>query len=94
MSRAWIVLKDESVQEVPRGMAELSEIYWPPTLSEKLPGEPVAYVSERDLYERHLLQPEGIPVFVEYQRDPNALPERVNREIRERTKQASVFDSD
>ena len=84
MPRAWIVLKDESVHEVPSGMADLDAIYWPPTLPEKQPGEAVRYATDRDLYERHVLQPEGIPVFVELQRDANALPDRVNREIRAR----------
>jgi hypothetical protein len=86
IQRAWIVLQDESIEEVPFGMADLDAIYWPPTMPERKPGEATTFFTERDLFQRHVLQPEGIPVFVEYNRDPNALPERVNDEIRRRAK--------
>jgi hypothetical protein len=79
---------------VRRGSGELVEL--PPNLvgpdsvgpdmQEKAPGEPVRYLSARDLYDRHLLAEENVYVYVNTraQADAEALLKAVRPAIRKR----------
>jgi len=72
--RGWIVPADGSPpQELPQQMVGHKLISWPGTMPEK---EPAKY------YHRHVLNPEGVSVYVPEGQDAESLPESIKNEIR------------
>src|SRR2546428_14124666 len=61
-------------------------ISWPGTMPEKQPAEPVKYLASKDYYHRHVLNPEGVAVYVPEGRDAETLPEAIKTEIRRQLK--------
>ncbi len=55
-------------------------------MPEKEPAEPVTYLASKDQYHRHMLNPEGVSVFVPEGRDAESLPESLKNEIRRQVK--------
>ena len=73
--RGWIVPADGSPpQELPQQMVGHKLISWPGTRPEK------------DYYHRHVLNPEGVSVYVPEGRDAESLPESITNEIRRQLK--------
>ena len=76
--RGWIVPADGSPpQELPQQMVGHRLISWPGTMPEK---EPAKH------YHRHVLNPEGVSVYLPEGRDAESLPESINNEIRRQLK--------
>ncbi len=85
--RGWIVPADGSPpQELPPHMVGHKLISWPGTMPEKQPAEPVKYPASKDYYHRHVLNPEGVSVYVPEGRDAESLPESIKTEIRRQLK--------
>src|SRR5437667_3736356 len=85
--RGWIVPADGSPpQELPPHMVGHKLISWPGTMPEKQPAEPVKYLASKDYYHRHVLNPEGVSVYVPEGRDAESLPESIKTEIRRQLK--------
>jgi len=85
--RGWIVPADGSPpQELPQQMVGQKLISWPGTMPEKQPAEPVKSVASKDYYHRHVLNPEGVSVYVPEGRDAESLPESIKTEIRRQLK--------
>jgi len=85
--RGWIVPADGSpAQELPSHMVGHKLISWPGTMPEKQPAEPVKYLASKDYYHRHVLNPEGVDVYVPAGRDAESLPESIKDEIRRQLK--------
>ena len=88
--RGWIVPADGSLpQELPRHMVGHKLISWPGTMREKQPAEPAEpakYLASKDYYHRHVLNPEGVSVYVPEGRDAEPLPESIKHEIRRQLK--------
>jgi len=85
--RGWIVPADGSPpQELPRHMVGHKLISWPGTMPEKQPVEPVQPLASKDHYHRHVLNPEGVYVYVPEGRDAESLPESIKNEIRRQVK--------
>jgi len=61
-------------------------ISWPGTMPEKQPVEPVQPLASKDHYHRHVLNPEGVYVYVPEGRDAKSLPESIKSEIRRQVK--------
>ena len=81
--RGWIVPADGSPpQELPQQMVGQKLISWPGTTPEK---EPAKHTS-KDYYHRHVLNPEGVSVYVPEGRDAESLPESIKNEIRRQLK--------
>lgn len=84
--RDFVVLDDNSIEEVPPFLVGNRHILWPNYLMpEKKPGEPVKMFRPEDLYTRHPATGEDWGVFVR-NRDPNALPDSILDAIRRRVK--------
>jgi hypothetical protein len=84
---AYIVLPNNTVDEVPDRLSGFAEILWPPeanVLSEIQSGDSPPIISSNHLYVRHTLVGSNIHVFVHTDRDPNAIPDAVREEILER----------
>jgi len=63
--RGWIVPADGSPpQELPQHMVGHKLISWPGTMPEKQPAEPAKHLASKDYYHRHVLNPEGVSVYV------------------------------
>src|SRR5205814_8904722 len=72
--RGWIVPADGSPpQELPQQMVGHRLISWPGTMPEK---EPAKH------YHRHVLNPEGVSVYLPEGRDAESLPESIKNEFR------------
>ena len=85
--RGWIVPADGSPpQELPQQMVGHKLICWPGTMPEKQPAEPAKYLASKDYYHRHVLNPEGVSVYVPEGRDAESLPESIKNEIRRQLK--------
>ena len=85
--RGWIVPADGSPpQELPPHMVGHKLISWRGTMPEKAPGEPAQYLASKDYYHRHMLNPEGVCVYVPAGRDVESLAESVKNEIRRQVK--------
>jgi hypothetical protein len=61
-------------------------ICWPGTVPEKQPVEPVQDLVSKDYYHRHVLNPEGVSVYVPEGRDAESLPESIKNDIRRQLK--------
>ena len=70
--------------ELPLYLVGHDVVGWPPGMPEKKPGEPVQYFSPKDLYDRHLLTDENVYVYVNSERDADAVVSEVLPEIRRR----------
>src|SRR6266700_3760187 len=82
--RGWIVPADGSPpQELPQQMVGQKLISWPGTMPEK---EPAKHIGAKDHYHRHVLNPEGVSVYVPEGRDAESLPESIKNEIRRQLK--------
>ena len=80
--RGWIVPADASPpQELPPHMVGHKLISWPGTP----PAEPVDLASKAS-YHRHMLNPEGVSVYVPEGRDAESLSESIKNEIRRQLK--------
>ena len=85
--RGWIVPADgRPPQELPQQMVGHKLISWPGTTPEKPPAEPAKYLASKDYYHRHVLNPEGVSVYVPEGRDAASLPESIKTEIRRQLK--------
>jgi len=85
--RGWIVPADGSPpQELPPHMVGHKLISWPGTMPEKQPAEPVKDRASKTYYHRHVLNPEGVSVYVSESRDAESLPEAIKNEIRRQLK--------
>jgi len=85
--RGWIVPADGSPpQELPQQMVGHKVISWPGTMAEKQLAEPATYLASKDSYHRHVLNPEGVSVYVPEGRDAESLPESIKSEIRRQLK--------
>lgn len=85
--RGWIVPADGSPpQELPPHMVGHKLISWPSALPEQQPAEPVPSVASKDYYHRHVLNPEGVSVYVPKDRAAEALTESIKNEIRRQLK--------
>jgi len=85
--RGWIVPADGSPpQELPQQMVGHKLISWPGTTPEKQPAEPAKDLASKDYYHRHVLNPEGVSVYVLEGRDAESLPESIKNEIRRQMK--------
>jgi hypothetical protein len=74
--RGWIVPADGSPpQELPQHMFGL----WTGTMPEREPAQPLMYLALKDHYHRHVLNPEGVFVYVPEGRDAQS-PARVHQE--------------
>ncbi len=81
--RGWIVPADGSPpQELPSHMVGHKLISWAGTMPEKEPAEPVKDLASKDYYHRHVLNPEGVSVYVPGGRNAESLPESIKNEIR------------
>jgi hypothetical protein len=77
--RGWIVPADGSPpQELPQQMVGHKLISWPGTMPERQPAEPVKDLAAKDYYHRHVLNPEGVSVYVPEGR--SGIPARVHQE--------------
>ncbi len=82
--RGWIVPADGSPpQELPQQMVGQKLISWPGTMPEK---ESAKHNASKDYYHRHVLNPEGVSVYVPEGRDAESLPESIKNEIRRQLK--------
>jgi len=61
-------------------------ISWPGTMPEKQPAELVKDRASKTYYHRHVLNPEGVSVYVSESRDAESLPEAIKNEIRRQLK--------
>jgi len=85
--RGWIVPADGGLpQELPRHMVGHKLISWPETVREEKPAEPVRSIASKEYYHRHVLNPEGVDVYVAEGRDVESLPESIKNEIRRQLK--------
>jgi hypothetical protein len=85
--RGWIVPADGSPpQELPQQMVGHKLISWPGTMPEKQRAEPAKDFASKGFYHRHVLNPEGVSVFVPEGRDAESLPESIKNEIRRQLK--------
>ena len=85
--RGWIVPADGSPpQELPQQMVGHRLISWSGTMPEKQPAELAKYLATKDYYHRHVLNPEGVSVYVAEGRDAESLPESIKNEIRPQLK--------
>ena len=85
--RGSIVPADGSPpQELPQQMVGHSLISWPGTMPEKQRAELAKYLATKDYYHRHVLNPEGVSVYVAEGRDAESLPESIKNEIRRQLK--------
>ena len=81
--RGWIVPADgRPPQGLPQQMVGHKLISWPGTMPEK----PATYLASKDYYHRHVLNPEGVSVYVPEGRDAESLPESIKHEIRRQLK--------
>ena len=85
--RGWIVPADGSPpQELPSHMVGHKLISWPGTMPTTQPAEPVKDLASKAYYHRHVLNPEGVSVYVPEGRDAESLPESIKNEIRRQLK--------
>jgi hypothetical protein len=85
--RGWIVPVDGSPpQELPTHMVGHKLISWPRTTPEQQLAEPVQNLASKDYYHRHVLNPEGVSVYVPEGRDAESLPASLKDEIRRQVK--------
>jgi hypothetical protein len=85
--RGWIVPADGSPpQELPPHMVGHKLISWPGAMPEKQPAERVKHLASKDYYYRHVLNPEGVEVYVPEGQDAESLPESIKHEIRSQLK--------
>src|SRR5437762_11646675 len=85
--RGWIVPADGSPpQELPQQMVGHKLISWPGATSEKPPAERAKYLAWKEYYDRHVLNPACVSVYVPEGRDAESLPESIKNEIRRRLK--------
>ena len=81
--RGWIVPADGSPpQELATQMVGHKLISWPGTMPEKQAAEPDKDLASKDYYHRHVLNPEGVSVYLPEDRDAESLPESIKNEIR------------
>ncbi len=86
--RGWLVPSDGGdLVELPASLVGPDTIYWPQgSTQDPGAGNPIRSHTEKSTYNRHILKPENIYVYVEMNRDPNGLPEEINNEIRRQAK--------
>jgi hypothetical protein len=85
--RGWIVPADGSPpQELPQQMVGHKFISWPGTMPERQPAESAKYLASKHYYHRHVLNPEGVAVYVPEGRDAEFLAESIKTEIRRQLK--------
>src|SRR6266702_2157052 len=90
--RGWIVPADGSPpQELPQQMVGQKLISWSGTMPEK---EPAKHIASKDYYHRHVLNPEGVSVYLPEGRDAESLPESIKNEIRRQLKDSRRRRSD
>ena len=78
--RGWIVPADgTSPQELPSHMVGHKLISWTGTLPEQ-------QLASKGYYHRHVLNPEGVSVYMPEGRDAESLPESMKNEIRRQVK--------
>ena len=87
ISSGWLVPSDGSAPfELPAHQLGAAEIQWTPGDTQMKPGEPLKYFTSKDLYRPHVLKSENIYVYVQADRDPNALPESITNGIQRQLK--------
>ena len=88
VKRGWVVPSDGGdPEELPTHLVGPKTIFWPAgSTQDPGPGNPIRSHTQKNLYSRHILEPEKIYVYVEVNRDPNGLPEGINQEIRRQAK--------
>jgi hypothetical protein len=73
--RGWIVPADGSpLQEWPPHLVGHKLIAWSGPMPENQPTEPVKGLASKHYYHRHVLNPEGVSVYVPEGRDAESLP--------------------
>ncbi len=84
-TQAFLLIRDGGpLVDVPAFLLRDEVVGWPPVMPEKKPGEPVQYFTDKDLYNRHLLTEENVYLYVNSERDADAVVEEVVPEIRRR----------
>jgi hypothetical protein len=61
-------------------------ISWPGPMPEKQPAEPGKDLASKHYYHRHVLNPEGVSVYVPEGQGAESLPESIKSEIRRQLK--------
>ena len=85
--RGWIVPADGNPpQELPPHMVGHKLISWSGTMPEQQPAEPGQDLAPKSYYHRHVLNPEGVSVYLPEGRDAESLPESMKNEIRRQAK--------
>ena len=85
--RGWIVPADGSPpQELPPYMVGHKLISWSGTMPATQPAEPVKDLASKAYYHHHMLNPEGVYVYVPEGRDAESLPDSIKNEIRRQLK--------
>ncbi len=64
MKRAWILLENGELKEIPRYLVEREHMTWPPGLHEKKPAEPTRHHTLDDMYRRHEVTKDTAYVFM------------------------------
>jgi hypothetical protein len=77
LRRGWLIDRDGKRHHVPEPLLDEEEITWPPTLSEKRPGERTKMLSASDFYRRHELVPDEVVLFLATERSLEDVPEQV-----------------
>ena len=85
--RGWIVPVDgSSPQELPTHMVGHKLISWSGAMREQQQADPGKDLASKGYYHRHVLNPEGVSVYVPEGRDAESLPESIKNEIRRQVK--------